>query len=383
MSAYIARQVNKGELLGAVVLVARQGRIGYFEAFGCRDSEAGMVMDRDAIFRIASMTKPFTSLAAMMLVERGQLFLGTPLSHHLPEFTNPVVGMPGPDGSVDRLPALREATIFDLLRHTAGFTSGWFGAAPVKQMYNRAGIGWNENTSAQFRARLAALPLESQPGSTWTYSDSTDVQGEVIEAVSGIALDAFIKDNITGTVGMVDTGFWVDPTRRHRLAEAQIDPLTGARPYRPSVTKPPPRAMGGSGMVPAAMVYARFCQFWLNLGKPGDVRLVSRKTVEKMTANLLPPGIAFDSNAAALFGPRLPAPTCGMGFSLGFSVRTSAGGAPWHGSVGAYDWMGVTGRVFLIDPAEGLLAVLMTQAPAQLVPNMYLIRAPVYQAIHD
>jgi len=168
------------------MLVARRGRIAYFEPFGFRDRAAEAAMDRDAIFRIGSMTKPMNSLAAMMLVERGEVFLGAPLADYLPEFANPLVAMPRSDGSVGTVPALCEPTILDLMRHTSGFSYGWTGDSPVKRLYQRDDIDVHAGTSAEYRAKLAALPLEFHPGSTWTYSVSTDVLGHVVEAVSGI-----------------------------------------------------------------------------------------------------------------------------------------------------------------------------------------------------
>jgi CubicO group peptidase (beta-lactamase class C family) len=379
----LRQRVETGAFPGAVMMLARRGRLAYAEAFGYRDREAGAAMEPDAIFRIASMTKPLTSLAAMMLVERGALYLGAPLADCLPEFAGLKVAEPRPDGSIDIVPAQRMPTILDLMRHTSGLTYGWTGDSAVKRLYRRDRIDVFSGPTAEFRAALAALPLEFHPGSTWSYGVSTDLLGSVIEAVTGRDLGDVIADTITGPLGMADSGFRVDEPRAHRLAEPGIDPATGKRPGGANVLRRPARAKGGSGMVSTAADYLRFCQFWLNGGELDGVRLVSRKTVELMTADHLPPGVAFDPDMVCLFGPRLPAPQNGMGFGLGFSVRTGIGRAPWHGSVGAYEWIGATGCVFLIDPAEDLGAVLMVQAPDQLAANMSLIRALAYQAIGD
>lgn len=379
----LQRRIDTGTIPGAVMAVARRGRIGYFKAFGWRDREAGAAMELDAIFPIASMTKPFTALAAMMAVERGDLVLGAPLSEYLPEFAGLGVAEPGADGGIDIVPARRQPTILDLMRHTSGLTYGWTGDSAVKRLYKRDRIDMFSGPTAGFRAALAALPLEFHPGQTWSYGVSTDLLGAVIEAISGRDLADVIADAITGPLAMADSGFWIDEPRAHRLAYAQIDPATGKRPGGANVLRRPTRAKGGAGMVSTAADYLRFCRFWLGRGELDGVRLVSRKTVELMTADHLPPDVAFDPDMRRLFGPRLPAPENGMGFGLGFSVRTRLGRAAWHGSVGAYEWIGATGCVFLIDPAEDLAAVLMMHAPDQLAANSSLIRALSYQAIDD
>jgi CubicO group peptidase (beta-lactamase class C family) len=182
---------------------------------------------------------------------------------------------------------------------------------------------------------------------------------------------------------MADTAFWVDETRRGRLAEAQIEPQTGARPPLLDVTTRSMRSGGGGGMVSTAADYGRFCQFLLNGGALDGVRLVSRKTVELMTADHLPPGTAFDTECKALMGPVLPAPEFGGGFGLGFGVRTHVGRAPRHGSVGTYEWAGSTGGIFFVDPQEQLYAVALMQAPALWKKNMYVMRALIYPALND
>jgi CubicO group peptidase (beta-lactamase class C family) len=375
--------VDQKEIPGAVMLVARRGEIGYFESFGFRDREAAAPMGRDAIFRIASMTKPLTSLAAMMLVEQGNLRLGAPVSEYLPQLKSLKVGTARPDGSLALAPARREALILDLMRHTSGFTYGFTGISPVKRAYQESGIGTFAGSASDYLAKVAELPLEFEPGTTWAYSISTDVLGHVVEAVSGVALEQFIATHITEPLGMTDTAFWVDETRRGRLAEAQTDPQTGARPPLLDVITRFARSRGGGGMVSTAADYGRFCQFLLNGGTLDGVRLVSRKTVELMAADHLPPGTAFDPECKALLGATLPAPEFGGGFGLGFGVRTHVGRAPRHGSVGTYEWAGSTGCLFFIDPQEQLYAIMLMQAPAELLKNMYVVRALVYQALGD
>jgi CubicO group peptidase (beta-lactamase class C family) len=383
---HLRNRVDQKEVAGAVMLVARRGVIGYFESFGFRDREADVPMGRDAIFRLASITKPLTSLAALMLVEQGDLRLDMPVSEYLPQLKSLKVGTARPDGSLALAPPRREARILDLLRHTSGFTYGHTGNSPVKRAYQESGIGAFAGSASDYLAKVAELPLEYEPGTTWAYSISTDVLGHVVEAISGVTLEQFIARHITEPLGMTDTAFWIDETRRGRIAEPQIDLQTGTRTPMPDVTQRFARSRGGGGMVSTAGDYGRFCQFLLNGGTLDGVRLVSRKTVELMTADHLPPGTAFDAECKALLGAILPSPELGAGFGLGFAVRTHVGRAPRHGSVGTYEWGGASGCIFFVDPQEQLYAVLFMQAGIAGNPwmrNMLVARALVYQAIAD
>jgi CubicO group peptidase (beta-lactamase class C family) len=385
LSAALQRGVDKGEIPGAVMLVARHGKIAYFEPFGFRDREAAQPMRRDSIFRVASMTKPLASLAAMMLVEEGKLMLALPASHYLPELKDLKVAVEAPDGSLRLTEPRHEMTVLDLLRHTSGFTYEHLGDSAVKKLYRTSDVASTSAaiTSAVFIAKLAALPLQFAPGSAWGYGVSTDVVGHIVEAVSGVSLDAFIATRITDPLRMPDTAYWVPEQKRHRLAEPQVDPSTGERPLMGDVARRPARFSGGCGMVSTAIDYARFCQFWLNGGDLDGVRLVSRKTVEFMTSNHLQPTIRYDADTAATFGSFLPSPDYGYGFGLGFAVRTHVGRNPAQGSVGEFYWVGSTGTSFWIDPREKLFAIFLVQASEQLVPFFCLTRALVYQALVD
>ena len=375
--------VNQGEIPGAVALVVRREEIACFEAVGYRDREAGARMEHDAIFRIASLTKPLTSLAAMMLVEEAKLSLSTPVSEYLPVLKGLQVGHQRSDGGLDLEPCRREVTILDLFRHTSGFTYGWIGNSAVKKQYQAAGIDQFVGSAGDYLKQLAELPLQFQPGTMWGYGVSTDVLGHVVETASGTTLAEFITSRITEPLGMVDTGFWVDQSKQHRIAEPQIDLATGKRPPLPDRAKRPPRFGGGGAMVSTADDYGRFCQFWLSGCTADGMHLVSRKTIELMTADHLPPDVGLDPDVAVLFGPFAPLPVFGSGFGLGFSVRTSLGRTPWHGSVGDFGWVGSSGCVFWVDPKEQLFAVLLMQAPTQLAPYFYRMRALVYQALVD
>jgi CubicO group peptidase (beta-lactamase class C family) len=381
--------VDRGAIPGAVVLIARNGKVAYFKAFGFQDREKQVPMKTDAIFRIASMTKPFTSVAAMMLVEEGKLQLLDPVSVYLPEFKNLQVGLEkinpatgNPELSLE--PARREMTVHDLLRHTSGLTYGIFGKSLVKQAYNDAKLFEPGQTLAELVSKLSKLPLGSQPGTTWDYSMSTDVLGRIVEVVSGVSLDQFIADRIAKPIGLSDAGFYVSEEKAARVAQPQIDAATGKRPPMPDVTKRPNWMSGGGGMVSTASDYVRFAQMMLNGGELDGVHLLSPRTVGFMTSDHLPPGIAFSPVTLLGFHAQAfaPTPEDGQGFGLGFAVRNQAGRNPLPGSPGEFYWIGLYGTAFWVDPKEKLIAVLMIQIPpVQGVHYRSLLRNLVYQAL--
>ncbi|XUM22421.1 serine hydrolase domain-containing protein [Bradyrhizobium oligotrophicum S58] len=381
--------VDKGLIPGAVVLVARKGKVAYARAFGFQDREKQVPMKPDAIFRIASMSKPFTSVAAMMLVEEGRLQLLDPVSVYLPEFKGLQVGVEKinqgtgqPELTLE--PARREMTVQDLMRHTSGLTYGIFGKSLVKQAYNDAKLFDPSQTSADLITKLSKLPLAAQPGTTWDYSMSTDVLGRIVEVVSGQRLDQFIAERISKPLALTDTGFFVGEDKAARIAEPQVDPATGKRPPMPDMTKQPNWMSGGGGMVSTAADYAEFAQMLLNHGEWSGKHLLAPKTVAFMTADHLPPGIAFSQVTLLGFHPQATAPTPedGQSFGLGFAVRTQAGRNPLPGSVGEFYWTGLYGTAFWVDPEEKLIAVLMMQlAPPQAPHYRSLLRNLVYQAL--
>jgi CubicO group peptidase (beta-lactamase class C family) len=332
--------VDKGATPGAVVLIARNGKVAYFKAFGFQNREKRVSMKTDAIFKVASMTKPLTSVAAMMLVEEGKLQLLDPVSIYLPEFKNLQVGVEkvnpttgNPELSLE--PARREMTVQDLMRHTSGLTYGVFGKSLVKQAYNDAKLFDQNQTLAELVSKLSKLPLASQPGTTWDYSMSTDVLGRIIEVVSGVSLDQFIADRIVKPIRLSDTAFNLDAEKLGRLAQPQVDPATGKPPLMwPDLTKGVNWMSGGGGMVSTASDYARFAQMMLNGGELNGVHLLSPRTVAFMTSDHLPPGIAFSQVTLVGFHAAAVAPTPedGQGFGLGFAVRNQAGRNPLPGS---------------------------------------------------
>ncbi len=374
ISALLREDVERRVIPGAVMVIARGGRVGYAEAFGFRDREKGASMRLDAIFRVASMTKPVTSVAAMILAEEGRLQISAPVADYLPEFKERTVG-------VERVRARRVMTVQDLLRHTSGLTYAAFGDSPVQMVWRDAGLMDEDQSNADLVEKLARLPLMSEPGTTWEYSMSTDVLGRVVEVVSGRGLAEFFADRITGPLGMADTAFEVLGERAERLAEPQVDAASDARPPMRNVTRPHRWASGGGGLVSTAADYLRFCQMLLNGGELDGRRLLSPKTVRHMASDHLPPGCAYGETARPRFGALAPVPEMGYGFGLGFAVRTEQGRSPVPGSVGDYFWGGVTGTYFWIDPAEDLVAVFLSQAPDRRLHYRYLSRQLVYAAL--
>jgi CubicO group peptidase (beta-lactamase class C family) len=370
----IRHDVESGLIPGAVLTIARFGRVGYTEAFGFRDREAGAAMTPDAIFRVASMTKPLTSVAAMMLAEAGSLEIAAPVAQYLPEFADPTVG-------VERRRAERTMTVQDLLRHTSGLTYAAFGDSPVQVVWRDEKLMDEGQTNAELVQKLARLPLMFEPGTTWEYSMSTDVLGRVVEVVSGKSLADFFADRITLPLGMEDTGFAATGERALRLAEPQADRATGTRPPMRNVREAARWHSGGGGAVSTASDYLRFCQMLLNGGELDGVRLLAPKTIAHMASDHLPPGVAYGETARPRFGALAPVPEMGYGFGLGFAVRTAPGRSPVPGSVGEFFWGGVTGTYFWIDPQEQLIAVLMLAAPDQRLHYRYLSRQLVYAAL--
>lgn len=386
LGAVFKAEIDKGIAPGAVLLVARRGKVAYFEALGARDPQTADGMKTDAIFRLASMTKPFVSVAAMMLMEEGRLVLSDPVSRYLPEFKGMQVGVEQKSSTGETKltlePVKQEMTIQDLMRHTAGLTYGQFGGKTlVKAEYDKAGISSPDLTTPEFITRLSKIPLAHQPGTTWDYSVATDVLGRVIEVIEGRDLDTVIRERIARPLRLTDTGFSVPAENHGRIAESFIDKATGKRLIDRTITTPPKRFGGGGMMVASAADYVRFSQMLLNGGTLDGVRILSRTSVASMTANHLPASIIY-SSYAYMIGASSPRPDMGQGWGLGFVVRTETGKNPWPGSAGSYYWNGATGTGFWVDPKEQLIAVMMVQAPAQQRLRA-LMRQGVYQAIID
>lgn len=379
IAPWINAEIAANRIPGAVIAIGRAGKLAYLESFGFRDRDQRAAMPKDAVFRIASMTKPMASLSLMLLVEEGRAALSHPVAQYLPEFATVRVG-------VDRVAPARAMTLHDLLRHTSGLTYGSLpiqGAPPpdpVQMLYTDAKVADAEQTNTQFITRLAAQPLMFQPGTHWEYSHATDVVGRLVEVISGQDLNAFIQARICAPLGLADTGFWAPAASANRCALPQVDPATGRKQAVPNPLSEPKWFSGGGGMVSTAADYARFCQMLLNGGQYGGVRIASRKTVQLMTQDHLPPGTQYAPGLFGRFGGLAPSAEFGTGFGLGFAVRTSVGRGAVPGSVGDYSWGGAYGTYFWVDPAEELYAVLMLQGPSDRLRYRYALRSLVYGA---
>jgi CubicO group peptidase (beta-lactamase class C family) len=381
LSEWVEGEVRRGAVPGAIVVVGRRGQIVQEVVAGFRDREANAPMRPDAIFRIASMTKPIVSLAVMMLAEEGRLSIAHPIGQYLPEWRETPKVAEIRDGQMVLVPARRAITVQDLLRHTSGLADSSPGDHPVLAAYRASGGRDRGISMEEMSRRVAALPLMHQPGTTWEYSWSTDILGRLVEVVSGTDLDSFVRQRITGPLGMPDTGFVAPAGAADRLAQPQVDPATGRRPNMPDPLQRPGWFSGAGGMVSTARDYARFAQFLLNKGELDGTRVVSRKTVELMMADHLPPGTGVRNVVEGRFGPLAPTPEMGQGFGLGFAVRNTVGHNPLPGSPGDAYWGGAHGTFFWVDPQEGMYVVLMMQSPQARLPFRYQLRQLTYQAL--
>jgi CubicO group peptidase (beta-lactamase class C family) len=381
--------VQAGQLPGAVVLIARDDKIAYFRPFGYQDREQQITMRPDSIFRIASMTKPIVSVAAMTLAEQGKLDLAAPVSQYLPEFKDVQVGVEQSDPKTGETvlvmePQKRPMIVQDLFRHTAGLVYGQFGDGLVHKAYRAAQVSDRNQTLDEMMTKLSKLPLAHQPGEVWEYSMAVDVLGRIVEVVSGTTLDRFVEERVTKPLGMASTGFYVGETDVGRLAQPQIDPATGERLALPDVTKKPRLFSGGGGMVSTAGDYLKFCEMLLHRGGWEEARVLAPATVALMTSDALPPGIAYTDRAKTMISDISPMPSVGQGFGLGFAVRTAAGHNPLPGNVGIYYWAGAWGTTFWVDPKEKLIAIMMIQVPlANGSPYRRAMRNLTYQALLD
>jgi CubicO group peptidase (beta-lactamase class C family) len=384
LSDRLEEGVKNNEIPGAVILIARNGKIAMFDAYGFRDREAKAPMKTDAIFRIASMTKPIVSVAAMILVEEGKLSLADKVSKYIPAFADTKVSVKkeNADGTVTYglEPQFRPMTVQDLMRHTSGLTYGAAGSNPVKQSYIDMNVRDPNQTNAQFADKLAKLALLYQPGTHWEYSHSTDVLGRVIEVASGMPLDKFIEERITKPLRLGDTAFEVGADKKDRGAKPQKEGPKNEVPAVPDVTLKTTWKSGGGGMVSTAADYARFLQMFANGGQLDGARILSRKTIDLMTADHLPPDIKMGDDMYR-FEALEPSARMGQGFGLGFAVRNEQGRNPLPGSPNDYYWGGAWGTYFWHDPREHMYVVFMMQSPAQRLPYRYMLRDLVYQAL--
>lgn len=388
VDAFIAdRYLASGRLPHAQLLIARDGEIVHFSHQGAA-REGGARVDEHSLFRIASMTKPITSIAFMMLVEQGKVAVDTPVHHVLPEFRD--VGVyNGGGGGVPFLtrPTAEPMRMLDLLRHTAGLTYGFQNRSNIDAAYREGRLeSWHGNHDLDgFVAALARLPLEFSPGEGWNYSVATDVLGAVIERVSGQTLDAFFQTRIFAPLGMHDTFFEVPEDKIDRLTDCwTIAPGKGRILYDRGAasawSKRPKLLSGGGGLVSTALDYHRFCRMCENGGNLDGARIVGRKTLDLMRMNHLPGGKDLASLSRSLFSETQNA---GTGFGLGFAVTQDVAKTMIPGSPGEYYWGGMFSTAFFIDPVERLHMVFMTQlSPSGLYPIRRELKTMIYAALN-
>ena len=407
ISDYMNQAVADGTMVGGMAMIARNGRLAYSETWGMADREAEKPMSEDALFRIYSMTKPITAVALMMLYEEGRFFLNDPVAKYIPELANLQVARSTADGGntsiisdgtqsmtvgegdedltgQTRAPT-RQPTIRDLLTHTAGFTYGVFGNTEVDQQYREAGIIMTNPDLADFVTKLGQIPLQYDPGTRWHYSVSVDIQGRLVEVISGMRFGEFLQSRLFGPLEMNDTSFVVPAEKMDRLAQLYTPDGTaeGADGFRsmgrgPLVVAPAATSAGymegatfesgGGGLVSTARDYLRFSQMMLNGGELDGVRILSPKTVELITTNHL-------GDIQMGFG------RSGVGFGLGFAVALDQGDIGEIGSAGEYNWGGAAGTRFWIDPEEDLIGIFMVQSIPHRTRLAQTFKVLTYQAI--
>lgn len=375
--------VDDGRLPGWLVTVARGGRMVYVASHGKRDLEAALPVRSDTIWRIYSMTKPITSLAAMMLWEEGRFDLNDPVDAYIPSFRNGRVYTGGSVDSLETTPVQQPVRVWHLLSHTSGLSYGGQADHPVDQGYQRAQKAATDAGRTDLEAMVdvwAGQPLLFEPGTHWFYSRATDVVGRLVEVVSGQSLDAFFAERILGPLGMTDTAFSVPADKTDRLASLYVPDAES----RKAVAAPDPRTTrisdfpsGGGGLFGTAGDYHRFCRLLVGGGEVDGVRLVGPKTIRMMASNHLPGGADIDSMALEGFSETSRA---GMGFGLGFSVVLNPAWSKVSGSRGEFGWGGAASTVFWVDPRERITVGFFTQL---LPSNTWPIRPRLHQLVYQ
>jgi CubicO group peptidase (beta-lactamase class C family) len=377
VNAEIARE----QLPGAVLAIARRGKLVYFETFGYRDKAAGAAMPADAIFNIASMTKPMVAVGALQLYEQGRLLMDEPVAKYFPKFANMQVAVMDAkkESILETVPVARKITIQDLFRHTSGLIYGGRGATAVHKLYPEgSGQAAATMTGAEFLDTLSSRPLLYQPGTVWDYGFGLDVLGLVIEQLTEQSLGEYLAQNVWKPLRMADTGFLIPPDKAARYAAAlPNDPVTGQPQSMTPLTQKAKFECGGGCAASTASDYLRFALMLMNKGKSGDARILGPKTVEYMLSNQLGPDVR---NLIVNGDPT----RADYGFGLGLAVRTTPGIVRMMGSVGDFSWPGASGTNWWADPHEELAVVWMAHSPGSIRwKYRQMINALVYQAIVD
>jgi CubicO group peptidase (beta-lactamase class C family) len=382
IGAVLKADIEAGRIPGAVIAIARHGKLVMLEAYGWRDKTAGVAMTTDTIFNIASMTKPMTTVGALMLYEQGRLLIDDPLSKYFPKFASMRVA--ARDGAneptADTVPANRPITIQDLMRHTSGLIYGGRGNTLVHKMYPAGSAdAARDYDGAAFMDKLASLPLLYQPATVWDYGFGIDILGLTIESITKQTLGQYLQANVFTPLGMTDTGFSISPEKAARYAKPlPADPDTGKPQARsPELTQPLKFECGGGCGASTAADYLRFAMMLMNGGRANEAQLLGRKTIDYMLSDQLGP------NIKNLVGNADPT-RADYGFGLGLAVRTTPGVVRMMGSVGQFSWPGASGTDWWVDPKEELAVVYLAAAPGPIRWHYrQKINALVYQAIME
>ncbi len=389
------RYIKTGKLPCAQVQVWRRGKLAVDEVLGLADRERKRPLEKDAIFRIYSMTKPVTSVAFMMLVEQGLVALDDPVAKFIPEWANLGVFAAGTDAGWATTPPARPMLMIDLLRHTSGLTYGFQMQGNIDAAYRKLKVAEDLRlgTLQEFIDKLAKLPLVFSPGEAWNYSVSTDVLGYLVETISGMPFEAYLEQNIFQPLGMVDTAFTVAAEKKHRLTACYAAGVLGSKavkagppplqddPEKSPYLTPTDFPSGGGGLTSTMADYMRFARMLLNGGELDGARLLSPKTLQLMTANHLPGGKDLTQMSKSLFSE---ATYAGVGFGLGFGVTVDPAATMIPGSKGDFFWGGAASTFFWVDPVEDLTVVFMTQLlPSSAYPVRRELRTLVYSAFTE
>ena len=380
---FLRGEIADGKIPGAILLIQQHGKPVYHQFFGVRDVVTRLPMTDDTIFRLHSMSKPITSVAAMTLVDAGKLKLDDPVAKYIQSFAKARVGVQkkaeNGEQVLELVPVNRPITIQDLMTHTSGIVYGFYGDGMVRHLYSAARIYDGDFDNAEFAERIARLPLAVQPGTLWDYGHSTDILGRVIEVVSGKSLLQFEQDNLLGPLGMTNTGFFVTDTAKHKLI---AQPMPYDSDFRlgfesaPDVSKK--WESGGGGMVSTMADYARFAQMLVNGGSLDGRQYLSPKAFELMASDHIGPGSGVAHNVFYFPGD-------GFGFGLGFAVRTGPGEAkpPRPGSLGELKWDGASGCLFGIDRKQDMFFVLMEQTQSERGRIQATVKQLIYEAMEN
>ena len=380
---YLREQIANGKIPGAILLIRQHDKPVYHEFFGVRDVATKLPMTDDTIFRLFSMSKPITSVAAMMLVDKGKLRLDDPVAKYIPSFAGAKVGVEKMAGNGEKtlelVPANRPITVVDLMTHTSGITYGFYGDSMVRQLYRDANIYDGDFDNAEFAERIARLPLAVQPGTEWDYGHSTDILGRIIEVVSGQSLLEFETENLLGPLGMTNTSFFVsDPAKYKMIARPMPDDSAFKVGFESNPEIPKKWESGGGGMLSTMADLARFSQMLLNGGSFDGKQYLSPETFALMASDHVGPGSGVRHDIFYFPGD-------GFGYGLGFGVRAGPGDAkpPPPGSLGELKWDSASGCYFVIDRKQDMFFVLMQQTPSERVRIQVAVKKLIYEAMEN